>query len=432
MQEKITKTSLKKFNSIAQKGDRLNDTLQHGFHARKLSTSIGLYFRYQSPSGGRKTVSIGTYPKISVENARKIISDYSGRIASGEDISETLSENKKLSRNTCLNYIEEIYDAELKKKKDGKNIRADLFNHFSDLLKKPLPSISKRMIAKWLAQKEAQGLSPKTIKKVFAYFNAMLNHAVKVGGVLETNPLQGYSLNLRKSTPEEDRKLRQKRTYLTQEQTLKFFNALDLYQQEKRIKNLNSRSHGKQYLPDLNQVEFVDYVKPIMLFLYYTGLRPGDALNLQWDEVNLPFKRITKVINKTRHKNEHPTTIPLSDPCIEVLKTWHRQYGSPAQGYVFPNPKTGKPYLRLLKPWEKLKSLGNLPPELENYTLRHNFISHLIMNGANLLSVAKLATTSVEMIEKHYGHLQPDLQSQFVNDFARLHTQAPEINRKCR
>jgi len=418
MQKILNKTSLLHFDRTAEKGDRLNDTQQMGFHARKLSSGIGLYLRYQSPKGGRKTISIGNYPGLGIEKARKMVSDYIGRIAGGEDIAETLTMLKKSNTNTALAYLEEIYDSELNKKQDGKSIRADLFNHFSEYLSKPMPSITKRMMATWLAKKEAQGLSPKTIKKVYAYFNALLNHAVKIGGVMEANPLQGYSLNLRKTTPEEDRLLRQKRTYLDNNQIQQFFYALDLYQDEKRRKNINSRSHGKQYLPDLTQVEYVDYVKPIMLFLYYTGLRPGDALNLQWDEINFDFKRLTKVINKTRHKKEHPTTIPLSDKCIEVLRTWHKQNDSPKFGYVFSNPSTGKPYLKLYKPWEKIKLLGNLPPELENYTLRHNFISHLVMNRANLLSIAKLATTSVEMIEKHYGHLQPDLQSRFVNDFA--------------
>lgn len=417
MQKKITKTELKKFNQNSNIGDRFNDTEQKGFHARKCKTGTHLYYRYRL-DGTRKTLSLGRFPGLSIEKARTIISDYIGRIAAGEDISETTAKKKQLTKNTGLSYIHDIYDAELAKKGDGKNIRADLFNHFGGLLKKPMHSLTKRQLKNWQAKKEASGLKPKTIKKLFAYFNAMLNHAVKVGGALESNPLDGYSLNLRKTTPEEERILRQKRTYLTEEQTRQFFLGLDLYQDERRRQNQNSRAHGKSYLPDLSEVEYVDYVKPVMLFLYYTGLRPGDALTMQWDEINFNFKVLNKVINKTKHKIEHSTQVPLSDQCIQVLQTWHKQHDSPRHGYVFPSPRTGKPFHGLFKPWEKIKELGGLPPELGNYTLRHNFISQLVMNGVNLLSIAKLATTSVEMIEKHYGHLQPDLQNQFVNDFA--------------
>lgn len=418
MKGKITKSLVQKFNDSNKTGERLNDTLQPGFHARKLENGISLYYRYQSPNGERRTLSLGSFPSLSVEKARNIVSQYAGRIAGGEDIAETLSTRKRTKLNTGLAYIDEIYDSELKKKKDGKNTRADLFNHFGDLLAKPMPSLTKRMMSNWLAKKEASGLSPKTIKKVYAYFNAMLNHAVKFGGVLEKNPIHGFNLNLKKTSPEDELKLRQKRTFLNKDQTNKFFRALDLYQEEKRTKNKNSRSHGKYYLENLNNIEYVDYVKPIMLFLFYTGLRPGDALTMQWNEINFQLSSLTKVINKTSHKKEYPTTIPLSDKCIDVLFRWNQQNGSPTEGYVFSNPLTGKPYLKLHKPWLKIKILGDLPPELQNYTLRHNFISQLVVNGVNLLSIAKLATTSVEMIEKHYGHLQPDLQKKFINDFA--------------
>lgn len=419
MRKKITKTELNKFIKNSKYGDRFNDTEQKGFHARKLKNGLYLYFRYESPTGGRKTISLGRFPDLTIEKARTLIFEYVGRIAAGEDISTTIETRRQVQENTAVNYMKEIYNAELDKKADGKNIRADLFNHFEVLLTKPMQDITKRHIKIWQAKKEASGLHPKTIKKVFAYFNAMLNHAVKIGGVLESNPLQGYSLNLRKSTPEEERLLRQKRSYLDEQKTRQFFRALDLYQDEKKRQNRSSRAHGKSYLIDKEELEYVDYVKPIMLFLYYTGLRPGDALTMQWDEVNFNFKSLTKVINKTRHKKEYPTTIPLSDACIKVLTIWNKQQNSPKHGYVFANPRTGNPYYNLYKPWKKIIELSELPKELENYTLRHNFISHLIMKGANLLSVAKLATTSVDMIEKHYGHLQPDLQNRFINEFAQ-------------
>jgi hypothetical protein len=40
------------------------------------------------------------------------------------------------------------------------------------------------------------------------------------------------------------------------------------------------------------------------------------------------------------------------------------------------------------------------------YTLRHVAISELIMGGMDSFIVARLAGTSVAMIEKHYGHLR--------------------------
>jgi integrase len=49
---------------------------------------------------------------------------------------------------------------------------------------------------------------------------------------------------------------------------------------------------------------------------------------------------------------------------------------------------------------------ARLPTDTVMYTLRHVAISELIMGGMDSFIVARLAGTSVAMIEKHYGHLR--------------------------
>ena len=51
---------------------------------------------------------------------------------------------------------------------------------------------------------------------------------------------------------------------------------------------------------------------------------------------------------------------------------------------------------------------AKLPANTVGYTLRHSAITDLVSAGLDLFTVAKLAGTSVAMIEKHYGHLQQD------------------------
>ena len=48
---------------------------------------------------------------------------------------------------------------------------------------------------------------------------------------------------------------------------------------------------------------------------------------------------------------------------------------------------------------------AKLPVETCAYTLRHCVITDLVIGGVDLFTVAKLAGTSIKMIEKHYGHL---------------------------
>lgn len=60
--------------------------------------------------------------------------------------------------------------------------------------------------------------------------------------------------------------------------------------------------------------------------------------------------------------------------------------------------------------WKKMFKVAvkdaRLPADTVMYTLRHVAISELIMGGMDSFIVARLAGTSVAMIEKHYGHLR--------------------------
>lgn len=51
---------------------------------------------------------------------------------------------------------------------------------------------------------------------------------------------------------------------------------------------------------------------------------------------------------------------------------------------------------------------AGLPDETTAYTLRHSTITDLVTEGLDLLTVAKVAGTSVRMIERHYGHLRAE------------------------
>nr|WP_255703323.1 tyrosine-type recombinase/integrase [Lysobacter sp. GX 14042] len=58
------------------------------------------------------------------------------------------------------------------------------------------------------------------------------------------------------------------------------------------------------------------------------------------------------------------------------------------------------------KPITAAAQAASLPPGTTAYTLRHSVITDLVTSGrTDLLTVAKLAGTSVRMIEKTYGHL---------------------------
>lgn len=57
---------------------------------------------------------------------------------------------------------------------------------------------------------------------------------------------------------------------------------------------------------------------------------------------------------------------------------------------------------------EEAAKAGGLPAGTTAYTLRHSTITDLVSGGLPLLTIAQISGTSVEIIERHYGHLTPN------------------------
>jgi integrase len=60
---------------------------------------------------------------------------------------------------------------------------------------------------------------------------------------------------------------------------------------------------------------------------------------------------------------------------------------------------------RWKQPIKKAAKAAGLPAGVCAYTLRHSVITDMLVGGMDSLTVARMAGTSLAMIEKHYGHL---------------------------
>ena len=433
---KLTTRTLADFSRQSDPGESLFDSEIAGLHVRRTKTGIRYRLKYTSPVDGRQRVAtLGKYPDITPDHARTLARRLLGRISAGEDPQiekkARIEAERKRASLTIGAYLKGPYTAHQLRKKSGRDTLRMLEMHFQDWMSRPMDAITEADVIRWQAQKEAEGLSYQRIKRIYDGLKAMLNHA-KRRKVIQAHHLEGVQLEKPAMREDELIEAGTARRYLTAEEVEALFLGLDRYQEWRREQRRRSRKHGKPHLPDLDAVEFVDHVKPMVLFLFYTGFRPGDAFGLRWEHVNLTFGTVTKVIEKTAHHNPEPRTFPLSRPIIEVLRTWHAQQGNPATGYVFPSSRTGGRMDKnaLQAPWKHIKALGGLPDDLNLYALRHNFASQLILAGADLLTVSRLmAHTDIETTIKNYAHLRPDLARQHVEEFAGRWTTNPASNK---
>ena len=129
-----------------------------------------------------------------------------------------------------------------------------------------------------------------------------------------------------------------------------------------------------------------------------TGARPGELVNARRRQFDARTGSIT-LAGKVGAR-----TVPLSAPAAALFARLS---------------KSKLPAARLLvrddsKPWahsdldELVKAAATkakLPSATVLYTLRHSFITEALVGGMATLDVARLVGTSVNMIEKHYGHL---------------------------
>lgn len=139
-------------------------------------------------------------------------------------------------------------------------------------------------------------------------------------------------------------------------------------------------------------------VRDLIECVALTGCRPGDpSLCLRSDYDG----RTASVRFRSK---DHDRKIPLSPAATALFDRLAK--GKLPKAHLF-TPDEKKVWTP--SEWSELvrdaSARAGLPAGVTLYTLRHCWITDAIVGGMDLLTVAKLAGTSLAMIEKHYGHL---------------------------
>jgi hypothetical protein len=139
-------------------------------------------------------------------------------------------------------------------------------------------------------------------------------------------------------------------------------------------------------------------VRDLIECVALTGCRPGDpSLCLRSDYDG----RTASVRFRSK---DHDRKIPLSPAAAALFDRLAKGKLPKAHLFTQDGKKVWTP-----SDWSELvreaAARAGLPAGVTLYTLRHCWITDAIVGGMDLLTVAKLAGTSLAMIEKHYGHL---------------------------
>lgn len=108
------------------------------------------------------------------------------------------------------------------------------------------------------------------------------------------------------------------------------------------------------------------HLRPLVTFLYYCGVRVGEAVQIQWSQVDLAAALIRLEVEQT--KTSEARTVPLPDVLVDVLKRVKKK-----KGLVFTNR-------RLRDDWAKATEDAGLSGLLM-HDLRRSAIRNLIRAG---------------------------------------------------
>lgn len=141
----------------------------------------------------------------------------------------------------------------------------------------------------------------------------------------------------------------------------------------------------------------------IVLFLLYTGGRKREVLDCRWDDIDFVQQswRIPKTKSgKVRH-------VPLSEQALDVLNQVKALYGKHNFLFVFPNVKTGLPYVSLYYSWNTARNTAGLP-SIRMHDLRHSFASFLVNAGRSLYEVQEILGHADIRTTSRYAHLSQE------------------------
>jgi len=290
------------------------------------------YISFVVQKSGRKHFTIGSFPKMTVAQARALAKK---RILAVETNGELFGDSETITLRQAM----EMHANDMQR--DGKSthavVIADTEKYLKAWIDNPLRSISRidcynRHTA--LTNKHGSYLA----NKVFRQFRAIYNTAIKRYEHLPTNPCIGVKWNKEKPRCE-------------------------------RIKNLHDW-----------HADVCNVGSPVRrdyhLFLLMTGLRRTDAFTVRWEEID--FDNGTIFRPKPKGGKDKAFTVPLSTQTIALLKRRKIEnvhlFGSD-KGWVFPiiaNSSKGKKRAMVKHLSEPRDKLVSLPTP---HIVRHTYAS---------------------------------------------------------
>jgi integrase len=241
-----------------------------------------------------------------------------------------------------------------------------------------LAEITPEVIARWQAQRLALGGGPVAVRGALTLLGGILQRAVE-GGHLQTNPARA----VRKATLPRRTEVRPL--------------APAIVERMRRAATPRDAT--------------------LLSTLAYSGLRPGEALALQWRDIREQTILVERALSLGQEKDTKTAahrTVRLLAPLAADLREWQLRSGRPSDhALIFPSKKGGPWTLSAYQSWRRraFKRALNRAGVAHGrpYDLRHSFASLLLHEGRSVIYVARQLGHDARLTLGTYGHVIDEL-----------------------
>jgi integrase len=323
------------------------------------------YLRYTDDRGKAHQFKLADAGDVTLAQARSLTAKARNKIAMGVDLLATRSILRSVP--TFADFMSERYMPFVKGyKKSWNSDDSYLRNHLLPVLgKKHLDEINKHDVIAFHHGIKAKGLALGTANRCLILLRYAMNLAVRweIPGVTK-NPTKDVAL------------------------------FEDPHNKERFLTEAEAQTLYKAVRESVNPM--LQYIIPMLIL---TGARKREVLDARWDEFDLERKQWRVSVTKAGK----PRYVPLSDGVLQMLSTMPHD-DSP---WIFPNPKTGKPYVSFFCSWDTARIQAGLA-DVRIHDLRHSFASFLVNAGRSLYEVQKILGHTQIKTTQRYAHLSQD------------------------
>lgn len=382
----------------AKPGQCLSDSEVRGFRVVVSPKGTRRFVvHYRLPNGNQSTYSIGSFPTLTVEEAREFARDQLALVRKGIDPGKRKRDIRDAPTLADLSkvYLEEYAKARDLRPSTTRNAKTLLSKIPSPLTRRKVEEITTGEIRKLHGEVRAAGEEAGTkgvyqANRLLAVLSKMFSLAIEQEWRSD-NPCKG----VRKFG--EDQRWRN----LGDGEVIRLLSACEAYETD--------------HADDPMACDAADAIR----MLLFTGARRQEVLGAEWDQFDLGAGIWEKPSAHTKSRKQH--RLELEGPALDLLVAMKRRASHsrflfpghpPRAGRVFDmegKPVINNPRADLKRPWAWVLDNAGLD-NVRLHDLRRTTASFMISGGASLATVGKALGHTQASTTQRYAHLSQTVQ----------------------